>query len=172
MNFSITNIKGIEVTHKKTNKVETDYSITDEELRFGKYTESAICEICGKKYNSHMRTLYIQYTNDESDIKCCCPECWQKEAQTKPHRYTNHIPAFCEGGRLITRLFDTKEDLIGWLKNTFANENDVLCYGDTGAIVIVNKNENFWWVKGFSTLSKGDLSNSNSEMIAKYHGKV
>lgn len=118
-----------------------------------------------------MRTLYIQYSNDETDIKCCCPKCCRKEAQKKPHRYTNHIPQYVDGGRLITRLFDTKEDLICWLKDTFADENKVLCCTDDGTIVTVNKNKKFWWAEGYSTLSKGDLPN-NSEVIAKYHGKV
>lgn len=171
MNYRIIDVKEIRVIYEENDKEETTSSTTDEESRFGEYTDRARCEICSKTYDSYMRTLYVQYSNDETDIKCCCPKCLSKEVQKKPHRYTNHIPQYVDGGRLITRLFDTKEDLICWLKDTFADENKVLCCTDYGTIVTVNKNKKFWWTEGYSTLSKGDLPN-NSEVIVKYHGKV
>lgn len=130
------------------------------------------CKICGKEYDNYMRTFYIQYSNNENDRKCCCQECWHREAHKKPHMYTNHIPTFCDGGDLITRLFDTKEELFCWIVNNIkTDENDVLCCSHDGNIITVNKKIKHWWVHGFSTLEQGDLPDWRGTVI-RYHGSL
>ena len=119
----------------------------------------ALCEICGNKYNNYMRTMYIQYSKNDNDRKCTCLECWRKEAIVKPYRYTNEIPMSCDGGDLITRLFNTKEDLLQYvLDNT--NDGDIACMDDDdNTIVDVNANRKFWWARGYANLDKSALSN-------------
>ena len=89
----------------------------------------ALCEICGNKYNNYMRTMYIQYSKNDNDRKCTCLECWRKEAIVKPYRYTNEIPMSCDGGDFITRVFNTKEDLLQYvLDNT--DDGYIACMDD------------------------------------------
>lgn len=57
-NYRTTDVKEIRVIYEKNDKEETTSSTTDEESRFGEYTDRARCEICGKTYYSYMRTLY------------------------------------------------------------------------------------------------------------------
>lgn len=129
------------------------------------------CDICGEKYDAYMRTFWVQCSSDNKDQKCCCPKCWSEQAELKPHRYTNHIPTFCDGGDLITRLFDTKEELISWLReNLNIKDNEELCCSNDGNIITVNKDKKFWWVHGYSTLKKGDLPYWK-ETAEKYYGE-
>ena len=131
------------------------------------------CEVCGKEYDSYMRTFFVQNSNDESSKKCCCRECLNKEAAKKPHRYTNHIPSFCDGGDLIIRLFDTKEELIEWLKDNlnYSKDTEELCCSEDGSIITVKKTEKYWWVHGFSTLEKYDLPYWR-EVVIKLYGNI
>lgn len=128
----------------------------------------ALCEICGNKYDNYMRTFYIQYSKNDNDKKCVCTECWRKEAIVKPYRYTNEIPISCDGGNLITRLFDTKEDLLQYiLDNT--EDGDIACMDDDdNTIVDVNANRKFWWVRGYANLDKNDLPNWRNKAIELY----
>ena len=128
----------------------------------------ALCEICGAKYNNYFRTMYIQYSNNENDKKCTCLKCWREQAVIKPYRYTNHIPDFCDGGNLITILFDTKEDLLKYiLQNT--KDNKIACISENGDEVIdVNTDEKYWWVRGYANLDKNDLPNWRDKVIELY----
>ena len=125
----------------------------------------ALCEICGNKYNNYMRTLYIQYSKNDNDRKCTCLECWRKEAIVKPYRYTNEIPMSCDGGDFITRVFNTKEDLLQYvLDNT--DDGDIACMDDDdNTIIDVNANRKFWWVRGYAILDKNDLPNWKTKII-------
>lgn len=128
----------------------------------------ALCEICGNKYDNYMRTFYIQYSKNDNDKKCVCAKCRRKEAIVKPYRYTNDIPMFCDGGDLITHLFNTKEDLLQYiLDNT--DDGDIACMDDDGkTIVDVNANRKFWWVRGYANLDKNDLPNWKDKAIELY----
>ena len=128
----------------------------------------ALCEICGNKYNNYMRTLYIQYSKNDNDRKCTCLECWRKEVIVKPYRYTNEIPMSCDGGDLITHLFNTKEDLLQYiLDNT--DDGDIACMDDDdNTIVDVNAHRKFWWVRGYANLDKNDLPNWKEKAIELY----
>lgn len=128
----------------------------------------ALCEICGNKYDNYMRTMYIQYSKNDNDRKCTCLECWRKEAIVKPYRYTNEIPMSCDGGDLITHLFNTKEDLLQYiLDNT--DDGDIACMDDDyNTIVDVNTNRKFWWVRGYANLDKNDLPNWKDKAIELY----
>ena len=128
----------------------------------------ALCEICGNKYNNYMRTLYIQYSKNDNDRKCTCLECWRKEAIVKPYRYTNEIPMSCDGGDFITRVFNTKEDLLQYvLDNT--DDGDIACMDDDdNTIIDVNANRKFWWVRGYAILDKNDLPNWKDKAIELY----
>ena len=128
----------------------------------------ALCEICGNKYNNYMRTMYIQYSKNDNDRKCTCLECWRKEAIVKPYRYTNEIPMSCDGGDFITRVFNTKEDLLQYvLDNT--DDGDIACMDDDdNTIIDVNANRKFWWVRGYAILDKNDLPNWKTKIIELY----
>ena len=128
----------------------------------------ALCEICGNKYNNYMRTMYIQYSKNDNDRKCTCLECWRKEAIVKPYRYTNEIPMSCDGGDFITRVFNTKEDLLQYvLDNT--DDGDIACMDDDdNTIIDVNANRKFWWVRGYAILDKNDLPNWKDKAIELY----
>lgn len=132
------------------------------------------CELCGKEYEGRMRTLYIQHYNNPNKV-CCCGECLHKETKKKPHSYTNSIPAYVEGGNVITVLFDRKDDLISYIKNNVFDEAEKekgeICIGDDGKIVYVDKTRKWWWVSGFSTLRHGDLPNWREKVI-EYHGSL
>lgn len=131
----------------------------------------AKCEICGKEYDNYMRTFYIQYSDNDNDRKCCCSVCKCNEIISKPYKFTNYIPDFVDGGNLITRLFDTKDDLVKWLNKTYNNENEELCCSDSGTIVIVDKKKRQWRIEGFSNLKKGDLPDWE-ETVIKYHKSI
>ena len=128
----------------------------------------ALCEICGNKYNNYMRTMYIQYSKNDNDRKCTCLECWRKEAIVKPYRYTNEIPMSCDGGDFITRVFNTKEDLLQYvLDNT--DDGDIACMDDDdNTIIDVNANRKFCWVRGYAILDKNDLPNWKTKIIELY----
>ena len=128
----------------------------------------ALCEICGNKYDNYMRTFYIQYSKNDNDKKCVCAECWRKEAIVKPYRYTNEIPMSCDGGDFITRLFNTKEDLLQYVLDD-TDDGDIACMDDDdNTIVDVNVNRKFWWVRGYANLDKNDLPNWKDKAIELY----
>lgn len=74
----------------------------------------------------------------------------------------------CDGGDLITRLFNTKEDLLQYiLDNT--EDGDIACMDDDdNTIVDVNANRKFWWVRGYANLDKNDLPNWRDKAIELY----
>lgn len=129
------------------------------------------CDICGNNYDSYMRTFYIQYSMDRRDRKCVCLECLGKESVKKPYKFVNHIPTFCDGGDLIVRLFDTKEELIEWIKNKYYKEYEEICCDGNGLIITVNKSTKCWWVVGNSNLKNYDFPDWK-ETVIKYHGSL
>lgn len=121
------------------------------------------CNICGKEYDNFMRTFYVE----DSGIKIrVCLECRSKYCRDK-NVYTDHIPPFCDGGDLISHVFKTKEELLQYIVSSTTN-NNICCMENDGTIVDVNKNEKFWWVRGFSSLDKGSLPNWKDKVRELY----
>lgn len=118
------------------------------------------CQICNKEYDNYMRTFYVQ----EKGIKIrVCPECRAAFCRDK-FVYTNHIPLFCDGGDLITHCFETEEQLLEHIlleteKRYINREKYICCMGSDGTIIDVCTTEKFWWVRGYSNLTYGQLPN-------------
>lgn len=99
-----------------------------------------------------MRTFYVE----ENDIKIrVCLEC-RKAFCSDKHVFTNHIPAFCDGGDLVSHCFNTEEELLDYILSSTI-DCYIACMSDDGTIVDVSKNEKFWWVRGYSSLKPGSL---------------
>jgi hypothetical protein len=115
------------------------------------------CNLCGKEYANYMRTFYVQ----ENGIKIrVCPECRRAFCRDK-YVFTNHIPAFYDGGDLISHCFYTEEELLDYITSN-TKENYICCMDQTGTIVDVCTNKKFWWVRGYSSLTYGQLPNWES----------
>lgn len=121
------------------------------------------CQLCGKEYNNYMRTFYVE----ENGIKIrVCSECRRAFCIDK-YVYTNHIPAFCDGGDLISHCFDTEKELLDYvLSNT--TDKYICCMDNDGTIIDVSKNEKFWWVRGYSSLKQDALPNWRDKVIELY----
>lgn len=104
---------------------------------------TAKCENCGEEYDNYMRTLFIE---EKEKRTCVCLDCRNKLSKGKIY-YTNHIPAFCDGGNLVTRIFDSVDELKQFVLNQ-ADEKEIVTFDDY-TIVEVRKNEKYWWVRGF-----------------------
>ena len=107
-----------------------------------------------------MRTFYVQ----EKGIKIrVCPECRKAFCREK-FIYTNHIPSFCDGGDLITHCFETEEQLLNHIlseteERHINRKNYVCCMSSDGTIIDVSTTGKFWWVRGYSNLTYGQLPN-------------
>lgn len=110
------------------------------------------CQICDKEYDNYMRTFYVE----ENGIKIrVCPECRSAFCRDE-YVYTNHIPPYCDGGDLISRCFATENELLKYITSN-TKDNYVCCMSEEGNIIDVCKTEKFWWVRGYSNLSCGQL---------------
>ena len=112
------------------------------------------CQLCNKEYDNYMRTFYVK--ENETKIRVCL-DCRKAFCRDK-YVYTNHIPTFCDGGDLVSHCFETEEQL---LNHVISNTKDdyICCMDEGGTIVDVCKTKKFWWVRGFSSLSYGQLPN-------------
>lgn len=110
------------------------------------------CNLCGKEYDNYMRTFYVQ----EKGIKIrVCPECRSAFCRDK-FIFTNHIPEFCTGGDQVSHCFETEDQLLNHILSE-TKENYVCCMSTDGVIVDVCTNKKFWWVRGYSNLTYGQL---------------
>lgn len=110
------------------------------------------CQLCGKEYDNYMRTFYVQ----EKGIKIrVCSDCRSAFWRDK-YIFTNHIPAFCDGGDLVSHCFNTEEELLDHIVSK-TRENYVCGMDQTGTIIDVCTTEKFWWVRGYSNLTYGQL---------------
>jgi hypothetical protein len=101
------------------------------------------CENCGNLYDNYMRTFFIE---EKGERKCVCLDCRKSLCKGKIW-YTNHIPTFCDGGNLVTKIFESVADLADFiLKKTDAD--DIATFGDY-TIVDVSKSRKYWWVRGY-----------------------
>lgn len=121
------------------------------------------CQICGKEYDNYMRTFYVEENGKRTIV---CIECRNEFCKDK-FVYTNHIPDFCDGGNLVSHCFKTEEELLQYVTSS-TDENSICCMGYDGAIVNVSKSIKAWWVRGFSTLSKGTLPNWRDKVKELY----
>ena len=110
------------------------------------------CQFCSKEYNNYMRTFYVQTSSAKIRV---CPECRRAFCRDK-YIFTNRIPAFCDGGDLISHCFETEEQLLEHILSE-TKENYVCGMSSDGAIVDVCTTEKFWWVRGYSNLTYGQL---------------
>lgn len=135
---------------------------------------TAKCNFCGKTYNCSHVKLFIQHGDDESSKKCCCSECRDKE-EKKSYWLENFVPAFCDGAKETTRLFDSKEQLIQWLRKEFKNEDCEIGMDSISkqlaTIISIRKSEKFWWLEGLTNLESGSFPNWR-DIVVKYHGEV
>lgn len=130
------------------------------------------CEICGKEYDSYHTTFYIQYSRNDDDRKCACPDCIGKEKNCKPYRFANHLPMYCDGFDTIVNMFDTKEEAVEWILNKYQDSpNRIVCMDKAGVILTVSKDEKFWWVVGGSNLETGTFPNWKEKVI-ELHGSL
>jgi hypothetical protein len=71
-----------------------------------------------------MRTFYVQ--TGENGIKIrVCTDCRKKFCQDK-YVYTNHIPPFCDGGDLVTHIFQTEDELLAYIESNTKEKGIVL----------------------------------------------
>lgn len=112
------------------------------------------CQFCNKEYDNYMRTYYIKTSSAKIRV---CPECRTAYCRDK-YVYTNHIPAFCDGGNLVSYCFNTEEELLDHI-TLETRENYVCGMSQDGAIIDVCTTKKFWWVRGYSNLTYGQLPN-------------
>lgn len=117
------------------------------------------CERCNKRYENIFRTYYVQKGTDDTTRHRVCPACRDMEKHIHNYYYQDHISPL-EKKDLITRFFNTKEDLLTFIKNN-TTEGYIPCMDcldkDFSLIMEVNKIKREWHVVGLSNLSEGDL---------------
>lgn len=112
------------------------------------------CQFCNKEYDNYMRIFYAQ----ENKMKIrVCPDCHRAFCKDK-YIFTNHIPAFCDGGELVSHCFETEEQLLEHILSE-TKENYVCGMSSDGTIVDVCTTKKFWWARGCSNLTYGQLPN-------------
>lgn len=99
------------------------------------------CELCGEHYKNYHTTLITAG-------KVVCPNCFVKAKDEAIYWYVPHIPGFCDGCKTTLTTFDTKEQLLEFLKN-IPKENETLAISDDNTIMTVTKDGKFWWVHGY-----------------------
>lgn len=110
------------------------------------------CNLCNKEYNNYMRTFYVQENKTKIRV---CPDCHRAFCRDK-YIFTNHIPAFCDGGDLVSHCFNTEEELLDHITSE-TRENYVCGMNQDGTIIDVCTTKKFWWVRGYSSLTYGQL---------------
>lgn len=132
----------------------------------------AKCEICGKEYDSYHTTLYVQYSDNPNNRKCCCLDCIGEESKKKPYNFIKHLPMFCDGFDTTMNLFDTKDDIVNWIiKNYQRSSNEIICMDTDGKILIVTKDKKLWIVVGNTNLEKDTFPNWKDKVI-ELHGSL
>ncbi len=114
------------------------------------FIHTAKCELCGKEYDDWMRRYYVEYKGQKT---CVCSGCRHKFVQDK-YWFINYIPAYCDGGDLVAKCFDTLEELREYIVSN-TKENQIATFNN-GWIVDVYTTKEFWWVRG-SVSHKLDL---------------
>lgn len=70
-----------------------------------------------------------------------------------------HIPDFVDGATVDARAFDTKEELVEYVKKLFdkhnKENNQILCMSEDGYIIEVKDSGDYWWVIGYTNLEVG-----------------
>lgn len=101
------------------------------------------CENCGNIYDNYMRTFFIE---EKGKRKCVCLDCIKNLRKGKIW-YVNYIPTFCDGGDLVTRIFESVAELTNYvLEKTDA---DYIATFEDYTIVDVSKSRKYWWVRGY-----------------------
>ena len=74
----------------------------------------------------------------------------------KKYYYRNYVPTFVDGVPIITKYFDTEQEVIEAINKKLSDEfyKNYIITIDENTIVIVNKNKREWWVKFFTNISK------------------
>lgn len=116
------------------------------------YNFTTKCEVCGDEYDNYMRTFYIE---EKGKRTCVCLKC-RKRLSAGKYAFTNHIPAFCDGGDLVTRIFENEQQLKDFVLSR-ADKDQIVTISDFD-IVEVDKTKEFWWVRG-SVSKEIDLPN-------------
>ena len=106
------------------------------------FTFTTDCEICGEEYDNYMRTLYVEEKGKRTRV---CWKCRNKLSQGK-YTFTNHIPPICDGGDLVTRIFENEQQLKDFVLSRADKDQIVTIHGVD--IVEVDKTKEFWWVRG------------------------
>lgn len=130
------------------------------------YDFKTTCQLCGKEYDNYMRTFYVEENGTKTRV---CLDC-RKELCHGKHVFTNDIPAFCDGGDLISRCFSTEKELLDYIFSSTRDYN-IACMSSDGTIVDVSKENKFWWVRGYSTLKPGTLPDWKA-MVKNLYGGI
>ena len=123
------------------------------------------CQLCGKEYDNYMRIFYVQENKTKIRV---CPDCHRALCRDK-YIFTNHIPAFCDGGDLVSHCFETEEELLDYITSN-TKDNYICCMDQTGTIIDVCTTKKFWWARGCSSLAYGKLPDWQS-IVDEIYGK-
>ena len=105
------------------------------------------CQVCGKEYDDYDYLYAYQFGTDDKTYVQCCSDCQTKMENKHRYWFRNYLPTFVNG-ELLTRIFDTKEELVNYLDNLELITDYELCIsGDT--IIQINKARDTWFCKGF-----------------------
>lgn len=127
------------------------------------------CSFCNKEYDSYMRNYFVQFEENTATKREACPECWRRFGKVTKYRFTNHIPAFCDGGELVTMMYEDKDKLIDYLNRRYKNDTNIICMDkNSGNIVTVSTDKKYWWMYGYSNLDAGDLPHWKDKVIELY----
>lgn len=115
------------------------------------------CNICGRNYSNYMRTFYVENKGEKTLV---CNEC-RKETTYGKISYTNYIPTFVDGGDIVTKIFETKQELkdfilkdtdeedIATLKIDTTVENFSKIVPEYTIIDVVKNEQDRWYVRGW-----------------------
>ena len=124
------------------------------------------CELCGKEYENYHLTFYILENGEKTRV---CKKCRKSFIDNRKYVFVNYVPGYCDGCDSIARSFNTEEELLEYI-NANTEDGTIACMGDNN-IIDVYKNKKFWWVRGYSTLTKGKLPNWK-DMVISLHGEI
>lgn len=75
-----------------------------------------------------------------------------------------YVPSFVDGATVDAKAFDTKEELVEYVKKLFNNNNNnnqILCMNKNGYIIEVKDSGDYWWVIGYTNLEVGTFPDWN-----------
>lgn len=106
------------------------------------------CDICGKKFDDNNESYSIK-KNNENELNVCS-DCFGVFINTFEYVYKKYTNLFPFNKITQARSFSTRNELLIYI-NSLPFEDETIAINKDREIIVVNKNREFWWIKGAVT---------------------